>query len=1216
MIIDFAKLDLHDRPTLILKNAGDTPLGVVGHATKVSLEGNYNETSVLSFTVPAKVDGEPVPYYDDIVSMRILELPDIGQFTLVSPEQHNDGVSKYKDCKAYSLEYEFSYKKITLAKDTYKFWDDALSDRSSTVLGMIMELMPAWHVASVSASLMNKYRTFEVDNENLYNFIKNTIQQSYGCIFDFDTLHRAVTVRAVEEESGEQPVYLSTQNLVKELTIHEDVENLVTRLDMNGADGVDIRDVNPTGTNKIINLDYYMNDKNFPQALIDKYNAWKQLVQNQRETYYINSINHTLAIMKANTARAHLVDLEGELTDIDNQRGVIIQAISQGLQTQSALDSINTRFNLKASQVEAAESEIETLEEMKVDALQALADTVAACSFENYFTEAERSQLDRYIRDGEVTESSFVSSTQVYDDSGTSMELSSARLSISGSEINYIQKNGKEIYDIRGGTLTISGVLTAKIISAVLNASPAGDETYVSTGMDILFTASLGAGTLGNEDFPSGSITIDAPETVIYAMTSEQMTCTGMSGNMYFSLNPSEYQRRSVAWELYEYGEALSKKLSQPTYSFSVESANFLALEEFESFKNHLKLGDKIYLDNDGEILKPICIGFQCSYDDLSSLTLKFSDSYVQSDTSFKLADILEKSVSMGKTVDAGKFNYEEFTQSGARTSVRQFMSDALDVSRNKILSSRNQAISWDDAGLRLRKWANANQTAYENEQIWLNNNSVLMTDDNWRTAKMAIGKVCGDDGEQLWGLIAEMVVGKLIAGESLIIESEKRNGGVAVFRVDGDGCRIENGDLSVIGATESVWKYRTNSNTKMYLESSADSRVVRQLSANTVLMVQWMEVNDGDASGTWGYSQTLDGQYFGFVDLDGCTQIESGSVQNHIVIHPDVGIVMGMYPAASKNASGHYVLNTNNARMWIDSIGNIHLTGAITATSLHINGTDATDIVGTVHDLTVDNNTFKSTIQNELDTAVSEINQTINGVSTRVTNLNTAVNGVASRVSTAESKITPTAIINTVTTGGGKDAIESIIEQSADSIRLKADTITWEADNSSMDEDGTLTAKKAILDGNIAGVDGTTQNGIIIGRSRIMGLRSGSNVFNILLPILEEKGTYCDTEGTLHNEPEPAVSEVEFELGSETQNLIYPPADNSNYVDIGAVGSDTHLRIGTKGLASIIIDSSGRFFLYPRSGLFVNGRRGYNGTVGVGMSTFTITDGIITNVT
>ena len=67
-------------------------------------------------------------------------------------------------------------------------------------------------------------------------------------------------------EPATEPVFLSTQNLAKQIEVTEQSENIVTRLDVNGAEGVTIRDVNPTGTNKLIDLELiFMNTGNFPQ---------------------------------------------------------------------------------------------------------------------------------------------------------------------------------------------------------------------------------------------------------------------------------------------------------------------------------------------------------------------------------------------------------------------------------------------------------------------------------------------------------------------------------------------------------------------------------------------------------------------------------------------------------------------------------------------------------------------------------------------------------------------------------------------------------------------------------------------------------------------------------------------------------------------------------------------------------------------------------------
>ena len=72
-----------------------------------------------------------------------------------------------------------------------------------------------------------------------------------------------------------------------------------------------------------------------------------------------------------------------------------------------------------------------------------------------------------------------------------------------------------------------------------------------------------------------------------------------------------------------------------------------------------------------------------------------------------------------------------------------------------------------------------------------MSNNSILMTDDSWATAKMAIGKFEDANLGTKWGIVAPMVVGTMIAGEELVIESQKKDGGVAVVKVDAEGCRL-----------------------------------------------------------------------------------------------------------------------------------------------------------------------------------------------------------------------------------------------------------------------------------------------------------------------------------------------------------------------------------------------------------------------------------------
>ena len=800
MVVDFSKLDLQEQPVLILKNTAGVPIGTLGSAMNITADIKYNEASVLEFEVPAQVDGVDTPHYDAVIGMRIIELQDIGQFILINPKEVGDGVKKIKYCKAYSLEYEFTFKKLSLASSTYNFWNPVTPD--STLMQIILELMPSWSLGYIDSELVGKYRTFEVSDENLYNFIKGTIQESYNCIFDFDTMTRRINVKSAKSTVPTNPVYISNGNLAEEITVEENTENIVTRLDVNGADGVTIRDVNPMGTNQIINLDYFMNTDNFDTALIEKYWSWKDTYKNYQQQYYNLSVEYALQIMRKTTEQAALVELEHEMTSLENQQAVIIQAIASNLEQQSSLNAINRQISSKQSEIKAKKAEIEDIEADAAAVYAQLVEINKLTKFELFFTKEEYLQLDRYIKDDSVSESSFVvQTTDSYTDEDVGNSIANKRISISGASISKVTNaQKKDIYDIKGGRVT-SDFIDAEIISAAFER--ATDNSFV-------MTAYLGAGTTGDTRFPKGCFSITGKvSSVSHDLTADseapdmmngtKLSVTIANGYLYFTRNTSEYEKRAVAWDLFEYGNEILTKISQPAYTFSITSSNFLGIDEFVKFKNKLRHGEKIYVGiSEDETLAPICIGLKFEFASPDSLSLEFSDTYVSSDSSFLLADLLEQSVSMGKSVDLNKYSYSAFMDSGASTKVKDFMTTALDVSKNAIMSSKEQAISWGDSGIRLRKWSDAAHTEYEPKQVWLNNNSILMTSNNWATAELAIGNFYDENLGDCWGIVAPNIVGTLLAGSNLVIESAKQDGGVAVFKMDAEGCVLHNSDFSV----------------------------------------------------------------------------------------------------------------------------------------------------------------------------------------------------------------------------------------------------------------------------------------------------------------------------------------------------------------------------------------------------------------------------------
>lgn len=920
MVIDIASLDLKDAPVLALENLDETPIAILGNAFNIEAHIAYNDTSSISFDLPAYVNGSPTPGYDDVIGTRLIRIPGWGVFILVNPEVTGDGIREIKSCKAYSREYEMTYKKMSLEENTYNLWNPVTPD--STVLGIIInEYLPYWHVGTVDPDLVGKYRTFSESNVNLYNFLKSTVQQKYGCIVDFNTVTRTINVRSTANHANTKPVFVSLDNLAKEISREEDTENIFTCLDVNGAEGVTIRGVNPTGTNKIYNLDYYMNTSHFSQAFIDKWNSWKQAFADRQGSYQILTIERMLKTSEIVSARANIDEVYGaELGALQAQQSVCIEALarlspdsSSYAQAQANLTAVNSQIASKRAQIASEQSRLTVLEAEK-DALTAELTAInQALAFSAFFTENELLLLKQYFKEDSIQDSSFVyAEAKNYTGTDESRELTSSsviRIAGSDTEVTTTQL-GKKIISCVGGSITV-GTLSAALIR--------GTAEYDPTSHHCVLTAYLSSGALGSTSFPNGCLTAvtdgggyDPTEETIIGPDGESITVItgvdlgGGTGRMYFTRNTTEYEKYAVEWELYEYGRQCLEKLAHPSYSFSVEAANFLTIDAFESFKNSIQLGQKIYLDmGNDQVLEPIFIGFEASLEDPSSLKLEFGDKYCLSDSAFELADLLNQSVSMGKTVDTSRFGYNAFIDSGASTAVKDYMDAALDVSKQAILSSSGVDITWDESGMTFRKKdtsPGAQPGAYLDEQIKIINNNIVFTDDAWATAKMAIGHFqdsnlvsqTNPNGDS-WGIVAPNIVGTLLAGENLVIESTTESGGQAVFKVDGDGAVLHNAKFDIV-------------------RSNYDKTTGQVLSTST-----------------------------------------------HILLDPDKGFGIGTYPVIDPNTG---TWNDSYAKFWVDMQGNVHIKGRLEGVDGIFSG-ELSGATGTfAGDISAASGTFTGTIR------------------------------------------------------------------------------------------------------------------------------------------------------------------------------------------------------------------------------------------------------------
>ena len=786
----------------MLKTMSEDTIGVIPGAYNLGFNIKFSEPSEISFDVPAVIDGEKNWIYDRLSGHKIIYTEHYGVYMTMNPETDADGISEVKHITGYSIEKELDTKKFFLEEGTFKFYDQTNAGNGDTIIGRILEIAIGWKVGYISPVLAQRYRTFDEYDDYLLSFIYDDAPEKFRCVFVFDPYQKSINAYDADETVDTLPIYLDFDNLVEELGIEEISDELVTAIRPYGADELDIRGVNPIGTNWIYDLSHFIANGDIPTTLAAKWESWQKSILNNQQYY-----RGLVALRASSTARllaaqAALVDLQGELETLTAQQSVTIQALamettSAGKATQQALlDQINAKISAKEDEISAQNELIRSIQtdlDSTSDGSYAaqIQKIVNALSITNFFSDEEYETLSHYFIEQDITESTFVATSIDTDISGASYTLSNEQLKISGSKIAKVDLTSefsKRMYTFSGGTFAFTGghTISGDIIRGTLEESDGGQ--YVLS----LYAGSI---TAGSATATSGLITVSGVLTGltsdVAAVTVDEVTTyegttlrfSSTSGSLYLTANVSDYQKYSVQMELFEYAVEVLADLATPTYEFSVDSGNFIFAEEFSPFRNQLELGKGVYLNvGNKELITPYIIEFELDFEDRNNFSIVFSNRFKRHDNCNTLKDMIEQSYSTSRSFDASKYIYNQAANQAS--AVSKFMNSSLDAAKNTILGASNQSVVINGAGIHVG--------GDSNYQLRIVNNMIAMTDDNWSHAKLAIGLFASEDVGTYWGVNAEVIGGKLIVGNNLVIENETDTG-VMQFKVDSTGAWLYN---------------------------------------------------------------------------------------------------------------------------------------------------------------------------------------------------------------------------------------------------------------------------------------------------------------------------------------------------------------------------------------------------------------------------------------
>jgi hypothetical protein len=260
--------------------------------------------------------------------------------------------------------------------------------------------------------------------------------------------------------------------------------------------------------------------------------------------------------------------------------------------------------------------------------------------------------------------------------------------------------------------------------------------------------------------------------------------------NFFYTGYESTEEEFKIVREIVEAATKELKTLSQPSLEFSMTMANILALPEFESITSQFALGNFIRIElRPGIVKRSRLLECNINFDDFSDFSCTFGNLITTKSEIDLHADLLKQAVSAGKKVAASSGNWQSAVDKSNK--LEQDIAGGLQNVTLRVSEASGQAISWDNTGMHFRKYKDGSTTEYEPEEMAIINNSLVATNDSWRTSKAAFGKYT-INGETRWGPIAEYVTADTIEGKFISGGSIEIGTGDTKFKVD------ENGNVSI----------------------------------------------------------------------------------------------------------------------------------------------------------------------------------------------------------------------------------------------------------------------------------------------------------------------------------------------------------------------------------------------------------------------------------
>lgn len=815
---------------------------MVSSITDLVISPKWGSCSEVSFTVYKNTNSVENPYYDKIVKTRLIHIDGFGYFTIQGYDENKEDKVPNKSITAYSAEYTLNTKGInltfittagnindtsstTIVTSNYFFYREQQPDKS--LLHQLIKVAPMWKIGYVSGSLRDKSRSFSETDKGLYGFLTNEVSQSYEALFIFDNENFIINAYDTTEVVKNTNIMLTFNNLLKSAKVSELSDDVYTVINVSGAENLSIAKINPNGTKKLFCLDYYTGvlDKNATNYY-KKYNEWikdnnlkKKVLEWERDCktaiYDTSSTSYgswTALQKKFNllllTQQAKLNDMQTYL-DTSNQQMSLYTDYSDVNKLNVIVEVDGVQGKATYGEAKSHNWKIVSYYEVEYYTTDSRHTVTKYAYWRNYAQacEANLSILKNGGKLYSVHKGDFESADKLNSDYNVA---SFSHVVATGKLLSNRVNNHSVVPTDNASEYSTSALETEiKLIQTERDkiVDRYSYEKHFTDAEKLALDPYIIEGSFSDDTF----IVTDSMETKDYSNSTTKVQVVDSQGNISVKSVGELTQTDTIMDDIYVAGQLVDagyeklKVVSQPSFSFELESANFLFIEKFKPYIDQLTQIEKdrgslfgaiinVELE-DGNWVYPYLQEMEINYDDPDSFTMKFGNRFRLSNDVYTFDELHNETTSAVSSVGSLLSAVSQPVVNGTIDAVTQYTKNTLNLTNQSIKATDDNEFIIGKYGIKGRQKSDeqGNVNGYSPEQIWMSNNKICFTDDGWDTTKAVFGKVTDEAGNESYGLIADTLVGKLIMGNNLIISNENNS-----MTFDQTGLSITNQDTSV----------------------------------------------------------------------------------------------------------------------------------------------------------------------------------------------------------------------------------------------------------------------------------------------------------------------------------------------------------------------------------------------------------------------------------